>query len=102
MRLESLDTQCAVAEKTGPDAFTFGGAWTGPTYARLGRAPRVEVEAAVDSIPTYDAVKDHVARFTERIRGRLDAIYPEYAVRIRRHGDADCSAPCGSELRSAT
>ena len=77
MRLESLDAQCAVAEKTGPDAFTFAGAWTGPTYARLGRAPRMEVEAALDSIPTYDAVKDHVARFTERIRGRLDAIYPE-------------------------
>jgi hypothetical protein len=76
-RLEPLEAQCAAAGKTGPDAFTFGGNWGGPVYARLGRAPRVEVEAALDSIPINGMNEEYVTRFTERIRSRLDAIYPD-------------------------
>lgn len=76
-RLEPLEAQCAAAGGTGPDAFTFDGSWGGPVYARLGRAPRAEVEANLDSLPTVGFSEEYVARFTESIRGRLDAIYPE-------------------------
>ena len=76
MRLESLEAQCAVADKTGPDAITFSHRWTGPVYARLGRAPRAEVEAALDSIPIDATTEQHVTRFTDHVRGLLDTIYP--------------------------
>lgn len=76
-RLEPLEAQCAAVGGTGPDAFTFSGSWHGPVYARLGRAPRAEVEATLDSLAPVGFDQEDVARFTESIRGRLDAIYPD-------------------------
>jgi hypothetical protein len=76
-RLEPLEAQCAAAGGIGPDAFNFDGRWSGPVYVRLGRAPRAEVEATLDSLAPVGFSEQDVARFTESIRRRLDAIYPE-------------------------
>lgn len=78
-RLEPLEAQCAAAGNTGPEAFTFHGNWGGPVYARLGRAPRAEVEATLDSIPINSTNEEFLTPFIERIRNRLDSIYPHQA-----------------------
>lgn len=76
-RLEPLEAQCAAVGGTGPDVVTYSGNWGGPVYVRLGRAPRAEVEATLDSLEPVGFSEEDVARFIESIRTRLDEIYPE-------------------------